>query len=195
MLYNTAMNFEKEKVLTWLKDHGRSQSWLAAQIGVTVVSVNRWLNGHLIPSLEKIERIEMVLRGESPGSSENQGCFYGGFDSKILRDWLEEQNRSQSWLADKLGVHPGTVNRWVQGRLKPSSDKLAVLERLMYEGSVAKEECGALPQENLRLKIPDEIWALVENLASLQGLSTEEYVKNIAARLAEELAILILKAN
>ena len=34
---------------------------------------------------------------------------------ELILKRLRELDRTQGWLARKLGVHPSTVNRWVKG--------------------------------------------------------------------------------
>ena len=47
--------------------------------------------------------------------------------SGLLEKWLEKNNRSQQWLAAKVGVHQTTVRLWIQGSL-PSIPLAAKLE-------------------------------------------------------------------
>lgn len=197
MLYNTGMSFDGKKIQAWLTQQGRSQGWLAENLGVSVVTVNRWINGHGEPSPLKKELLKKVLTEPvetippAPPVPENVQ-----FDRERVKNWLELNKRNQSWLAERLGVYPGTVNRWLHGRLEPSQPKVALIERLMYEGGEqAPELKGGELTEDLKIELTTEIWTLVKKLAELQGVTPEEYVKNCAARLAEELANLILKSK
>ena len=112
------------------------------------------------------------------------------YNAERIRAWLQANKRSQAWLAEKVGVHTGTVNRWLQGHLQPTASKIILLERIM-----AGTDSSELPQAPVRLKLPAEVWGLVEALAAAQGVSAEEYVRRCAAQLAEELASLLINAN
>lgn len=41
--------------------------------------------------------------------------------AKLLAEHLRQQDRSASWLAQRLGVHPSTVSRWLDGSTRPDS--------------------------------------------------------------------------
>jgi len=41
--------------------------------------------------------------------------------SKLLSGYLTKQERSQSWLAERLGVHHGTISRWIIQGTRPQS--------------------------------------------------------------------------
>lgn len=41
--------------------------------------------------------------------------------TRILNQKLLEQERSATWLAKHLGLHPGTVNRWLNQELRPAT--------------------------------------------------------------------------
>ena len=110
--------------------------------------------------------------------------------ASTTRAWLQANKRSQAWLAERLGCHVITLNRWLQGKQQLTSPRLALLERIM-----AGTDSSELPQAPVRLKLPAEVWGLVEALAAAQGVSAEEYVHRCAAQLAEELASLLINAN
>ena len=40
---------------------------------------------------------------------------------KIIRNILEERNLSQVWLANRIGVTPATLSRWITGENAPAS--------------------------------------------------------------------------
>lgn len=50
---------------------------------------------------------------------------------KALRQYLEAQERSQGWLANKLGVSQGAVSSWFAGRSSPSEKNLAKIQKLV----------------------------------------------------------------
>ncbi len=112
-------------------------------------------------------------------------------DAEKTKQWLKTHKRSQAWLAEQLGCHVVTINRWFQGKQQLSGTRLALLERIMSGGAPV----GELPQKEVRLQLPDEVWGLVEQLARVQGMTAGEYVRKCAAQLAEELACLLIDAN
>lgn len=115
------------------------------------------------------------------------------YDIEKVKTWLKQNKRSQSWLAEKVGVHTGTVNRWLQGHLQPTASKIILLDRIM--GGGAGIGAPPPPPQKVRLKLPEEVWGLVEQLARVQGMSVEDYVQRCASQLAEELASLLITAN
>ena len=54
-----------------------------------------------------------------------------------LLEVLEEQGRKQTWLAEKLGVTPGTVNNWCKGRTVPN-DEMKIRISILLEVGVEK---------------------------------------------------------
>lgn len=43
---------------------------------------------------------------------------------QILKDFLKENNLSQSEFARKIGAKPGQVSEWLRGKAKPGYDYL-----------------------------------------------------------------------
>lgn len=115
------------------------------------------------------------------------------YDIEKVKTWLKQNKRSQSWLAEQVGVHTGTVNRWLQGHLQPTASKIILLDRIM--GGGAGIGAPPPPPQEVRLKLPEEVWGLVEQLARVQGMTAGEYVHKCAEQLAEELACLLIDAN
>ena len=48
-----------------------------------------------------------------------------------LGEQLKENGIKQKWLADKLGVHPNQVSRWVKGKNKPSTKNRLKINKLI----------------------------------------------------------------
>ena len=48
-----------------------------------------------------------------------------------IREVLEEKNRNQVWLADKLGVDEVTVSRWMNNHRQPSMERLAEIAKAL----------------------------------------------------------------
>ena len=51
--------------------------------------------------------------------------YYPEF-SQLLNQFLQRQERSASWLADRLGVSPSTVGRWLNDGLRPGKPETIV---------------------------------------------------------------------
>lgn len=113
------------------------------------------------------------------------------FDIEKINSWLKENKRSQAWLAEQVGVATGTVNRWLNGKLEPTSAKVALLDRIIGGTDMDLPDLS----KKVDLTLPAEVWGLVEQLAKLQGMTPEEMVQKYATRLAEEMAHLLVQAN
>lgn len=61
-----------------------------------------------------------------------------------LRGWLEDERRSQAWLADQIGSLQQNVSAWIRGRQIPLDAALAI-EKLTGIGVSAWAEPGSLP--------------------------------------------------
>lgn len=48
-----------------------------------------------------------------------------------IREVLEEKNKNQVWLADKLGVDEVTVSRWMNNHRQPSMERLAEIAKAL----------------------------------------------------------------
>ena len=47
-----------------------------------------------------------------------------------LRAWLEENDKTQEWLASKIGATQGSVSHWCIGRYKPGAEMLLALSEI-----------------------------------------------------------------
>lgn len=48
-----------------------------------------------------------------------------------IREVLEEQGKSNNWLAEKLGVDPVTISRYVNNHRQPSMERLAEIAKAL----------------------------------------------------------------
>lgn len=46
--------------------------------------------------------------------------------AEILNNFLQQHNRSASWLSQQLQISPSTVNRWLNGETRPKSAALVM---------------------------------------------------------------------
>ncbi len=51
--------------------------------------------------------------------------FYPQF-AELLNRYLQRQDRTMSWLAQRLGVYPSTVSRWLEGVTRPDSPETVI---------------------------------------------------------------------
>lgn len=51
-----------------------------------------------------------------------------GYDrfAQLLDEYLRDQDRNAAWLAKRLGVHPATVGRWLQGETRPDAPETVI---------------------------------------------------------------------
>lgn len=108
-----------------------------------------------------------------------------------ISQWLDENKRSQAWLAEQLGCHVVTLNRYLNGKQRLGRTRQTLLERII---GGQWEDLPDLSKK-VNLTLPSEVWGLVEQLAKVQGMTPEEMVQKYATRLAEELAHLLVQAN
>ncbi|WP_352429542.1 tetratricopeptide repeat protein [Thermoflexus sp.] len=55
--------------------------------------------------------------------------------------WLREQTgRSQTYMADVLGVHPSQISRWEHGRMRPTPDQLVKIIQFLRDERPARLE-------------------------------------------------------
>ena len=47
-----------------------------------------------------------------------------------LKDWLEQDGRTQAWIVRHTGTSRSVVHDWVHGRKIPTPDKQAMIELL-----------------------------------------------------------------
>lgn len=45
---------------------------------------------------------------------------------ELLRRWLEDERRSQEWIADQIGTHQTNVSRWIRGWDMPLDMAIAI---------------------------------------------------------------------
>lgn len=48
-----------------------------------------------------------------------------------IREVLEEKNKTNNWLADKLGVDPVTISRYVNNHRQPSMETLQAIAKVL----------------------------------------------------------------
>lgn len=47
-----------------------------------------------------------------------------------LRRWLEDERRTQEWLADQLGTYQANVSRWIRGGPPPNLATAIAIRRI-----------------------------------------------------------------
>lgn len=100
---------------------GLSQSDFADQLGVSAGTVSNWERGESSPgpaTVEEIKNLDLSDEGQEP------------FDGQEIKDVRDELDLSQSDLADKLDVSPGTVSNWETGKSQPDSETLEEIQGL-----------------------------------------------------------------
>jgi DNA-binding transcriptional regulator YiaG len=102
-------------------EKGFSQSELADKLGVSAGTVSNWERGESSPGPDTIERIQNIE------ASEEERETLSGQEMKDLRGELD---MSQSDLADRLDVSPGTVSNWETGKSQPDPDTVEKIKAL-----------------------------------------------------------------
>lgn len=90
---------DTEQVKSWLKANGMTQKELAEKLGVSSVSVNKWLSGKLGMSASSQLALSLLMRGGEPEQAQEP-----------VEDWLiqfdEDVWRRLKLEADKQGITP-----------------------------------------------------------------------------------------
>ena len=108
-----------------------SQSDLAEKLGVSGGTVSNWERGESSPGPDTIERIQNIE------ASEEERETLSGQEMKDLRGELD---MSQSDLADRLDVSPGTVSNWETGKSQPDSDTVEKIKALGEQDEDTEQE-------------------------------------------------------
>ena len=92
--------------------------------------------------------------------------------------WLAENHRTQTWLAEKCGVKDQAVSNWLREKNPRtiSASAQIIIQRLMEEDAAKSQ---AKPPHNLVLEFNDEDYALVEKAALGKVVSIREWAKQI----------------
>lgn len=76
--------------------------------------------------------------------------------SNKLKQWLENHNHSQRWLADALGVTEQQVSSWVAGKHRPDD---------LYAFAIERLTAGEVTAMSLRLpSVTDPLLACLERI-------------------------------
>lgn len=43
-----------------------------------------------------------------------------------LRQWLDDERRTQDWLAEQIGTHQTNISAWIRGRPIPLAEAVAI---------------------------------------------------------------------
>jgi len=57
---------------------------------------------------------------------------------KVFRSWLQEQDRTQRWAAEKLQIYHGYLSNLLTGKQVPSVELCQRVKTLMGEGAIAR---------------------------------------------------------
>ena len=65
----------------------------------------------------------------------------------LLREWLDEERRTQEWLAEQIGTHQTNVSAWIRGRPIPLAMAIAIRDvtKIDVEEWTRETESGSLP--------------------------------------------------
>jgi len=97
--------------------------------------------------------------------------------SDRIRRLLHELKLTQASLAERLGVSPATVSRWIQGRNEPTAQTYVALGNLahrpdgMYFWERAGIDAAGLPDANFR-RVPSSLRASLEDFKLVASKKT-----------------------
>ena len=110
-----------------LREREWSQTHLAKLSGISVVQINRIINGHVGPSDETVQKIRDAFGGLLAEPTIEPGTDFGS----RLTEARRRKKISQDEFADELGVHPATVSNWEIGKTTPNAFILTCICELL----------------------------------------------------------------
>lgn len=101
-----------------------------------------------------------------------------------IRKLLKDLNLSQAGLADRLGVSPPTVSRWLLGRQEPTAESYVALGNLARppDGVYFWERAGMDTSGLLDAGFREALSSLSVDLRDFKLIVTEEITKHLAHR-------------
>jgi transcriptional regulator with XRE-family HTH domain len=78
-----------------MREQGRTSSWMADQLGVTLSAYSRWMGGSNNPRIETIKAIASVLRVPASQLIEPGINLPSNFEQKLLADFSELSTDNQ----------------------------------------------------------------------------------------------------
>ncbi len=101
-------------------------------------------------------------------------------DRLRIKEWLDQKRKTQSWLAEQLGVTFASVNKWINGRgaISPAFKKL--ITRMMNEGEGTQDDSLA-PSASLT----DE---QIDTAAQSIGKSSKELIRGVLYHVSDKIA-------
>lgn len=116
-------DWNPERLRGWLKERGKTRSWLASQLGIAPSNVNSWLRGDSSPGPRMREKLSEatgddyhvkveeklkieVSQGRRPGNDKQRALW------RLLAALREERDWNWTQLADEVGVTKVTVYNW-----------------------------------------------------------------------------------
>lgn len=108
------------KLAPYLKKTGISEAHFSRLIGASPSGVNRWINGSRKPSLDQMQAIARVTRGQvRPEDFYDLACEPLDWRCRV-RAWARTHNTELREIAHKVDVTPSTFARWMSGAARPS---------------------------------------------------------------------------
>lgn len=66
-------------------------------------------------------------------------CVSGTHVVMKLHEWLKQEQRTDAWLAERVGRHRATITKIRNGRLMPSIEVAAKIQRLSHNAVTAAD--------------------------------------------------------
>ena len=62
---------------------------------------------------------------------------------RSIKEWLDKEHLSASWLADKLGLSPGTVRNWFSTETRITEENIDKIEKVIAKKAVFVDNINA----------------------------------------------------
>ena len=101
---------------------------------------------------------------------------------KAIKHFLHEREKSQSWLAEEMGIGAGTISRWMTGQFEPEISQINKLAKALgiqphellidYDAKPQKESREVLEAIRLLKNLkPHDLETVLRLLKTLQPVS------------------------
>lgn len=118
-----------ENITERLRSLGKSQKWLASEIGITECTLSRYVNNTREPRGEILFKMARALNvtAEELLGRPKMGNDFG----ENITERLRLMGKSQKWLASEIGMTECTLSRYVNNTREPRKETLFKIARAL----------------------------------------------------------------
>lgn len=103
---------------------------------------------------------------------------------EAVLQWMVQERRSNTWLADQCGVTKQAVSNWLsEGSPRPISSSAQIIIRRLMEMDAAASE--AKPPHTLVIEFEDDDYSAIENAALQSQQTIRDWAKDTLLTIAE----------